>query len=199
MAGTLNVLDEIGYDYTTERLTKDQIHRVQVTLESDVNHFGFKPEEIYNDFRENRTDLECRKAEFTLFRIALQWIHFWGTVSDSSHRNHEPKQFYLWVDGRNELAVKQCYRITQMEAFKGLFSDYGVDVDYTDRPRESEEFSYYKLMLEFNQHLHRTNMQTATQLMIYAVCTLPGDINSEKLRDALIEENGQRFYSLPMI
>ncbi len=206
----LNKLDTtIGYDDEASRINKKEIEEMVSVLERDVNCFGFNPEKIYTSFREdvdnsgrgkNLSDpkMAYRYAEFRLFQISLQWIYFWATTTDETHNNSKVTDFYPWVDPRNEISVKRCWEIAQMAEFKDLMSDYSPEIDYTVRSDDVIEEFYKQFMRIVNTKMHRTNVQTATGLMVYAACNLEEE-NSRKLKNRLTEEYGDRFYRFPLI
>ena len=210
MENVLTVLNNAQmYDDERNTINRNEIEKVIRRLEQDVNVFGFKPDKIYKDFEEevllnNDSDdadgvmSKCRYAENMLFYIALHWIKFWGNAEKGKIYG----RFYAGIDGRNEIAVKRCAEIAAMDDFNQLYKYYGHDLNFdkTINFVNSEDVleDYYKYLLERTNTLHKTNMQTATQLMIYAVSEANND-NSRAIKNALTEKYFDRYYSMPMI
>lgn len=215
----LNMLDvndyNFGLDDENDTIDKKKIEGIVSQIEKDVNCFGFDPVKLYDDFEKevyadqdrikdmDDPSIAVNYAEFALFRLALTWVYFWGTVSDKLHPNHNPNGFYLWVDGRNEIATNRCKFIARMPEFQNLVHTYGQKIDYSKSIYQTEdvyEKFYYYFCYKVNGSMHRTNVQTATGLMVYALTTLKErDDDCMAVYNKLTTEYGDKFYRMPLI
>ena len=210
MKNILELLDKtLGYDDERNTVIKSDIDSIIECLENNVNVLGFDPAKIYKSYKENipperYQDLSdptvvTRYAEGRLFRWGLQWIWFFGTVSDTTHPNS--KMFEQGIfDHRIEATIERCQQLCKNESFMKMLTLYTEKTDYTrsDYSDDINSAFYVTLMRNAYRKMHNTNIQTATQLMIYAVTT-SSDTDSKKLKDDLEAEYGSRYYGLPMI
>ena len=212
----LNILDTTLFvDDEENKVLKDNIDKFISQLERDVNVFGFNPQKKYAEFEDSVMEntervnklsdptIAFHDAEFALFRVALNWIYFWGTCSDANHRNYNTQDFYLCVDGRNEIAVNRCREICDMPEFNKLLNFYSTEVDYSQKMYFQDDINkqvIFYMMKMINGRMHKTNTQTATGFMFYALTSIKKKKkNAQAIYDKLVEKYGERYYSLPMI
>lgn len=206
----MNFLSELntktGYNDETGKVNLNEIDSMVSALENNVNIFGFKPERVIEDFKDNYpNDDNGRYAVNRLFNIALQWIWFWANVPSWKEDNNN-EHYHKSVDPRNEKTVELCKEINRMPEYQDMFSFYAETPDYNEQALYNAIFSdqniltlfYINLMKKVNQTMHKTNIQTATQLMLYALSTA-SDKRAKKIVEKLKEERGERYYSLPLV
>lgn len=208
MENFLTTLDtNLGYDDERERVDRKAIEKMVNSLELNVNCFGFNPEEIYTDFEGTKEEgaygkeAECRYAEQRLFRLALYWINFWGSLKTYNEAtDYGTQNYYLSVDDRNEATVRKSKYITGQPEFQKLLKFYTEELDYNNDSQDiSAVGQFYKnFMKTVNHRMHKTNIQTATKLMLYSLSRV-SDKDAKKLVENLKEEYGERYYTLPLI
>lgn len=187
----------IMYDDEKNKVFRSEIEGLVNRLERDVNVLGFNPEKIYDEFhvhideinKRNRP-LAYRYAENRLFILALHWINFWGTAE----KNKVYGKFYAGIDGRNEIACEICKEICQRDDFKKILNFYTEPLNFDSQGDYLEEA--YKCFIEKSNIMHKTNMQTATGLMIYA---LTRNEEADDIKKYLSEKYGDKYYKIPLI
>ena len=190
-------------DDEQDRVERKKITDAIRTLETDVNMFGFKPEKEYEAldhfFEEHGQNPESagRYARNKLFNLALYWIDFYSKNPVQDWRL-DRDIFGVSVDPRNEIARNRCIEVWQKPQFSELLRFYGHDIDYNRRPEDIYELAYSEFMKEMNWRMHKTNQQTATSLMLYALQTSTDD-RAKKIVDSLRNEYGRDYWRLPMI
>ena len=193
------LLNDIDIMDSEAMVEDDTIREMVSTLENDVNIMGFNPEKYYREMDDiiNKNG----HVKFQLFVLAIQWIHFWATATDVKHNNSKAN-FNAWYDGRNEVSVVFCKDVYKNEYYQEILNKYGSDIDYRmpDNEMDKAEMVFAKFMKTVNTRMHRTNVQTATSLMIYALTTeCDKCVAVVKLKEWLNNNYGDRFYAMPMI
>lgn len=205
----MNFLNELnsrlGYNDENERVDLDEVSAMVRALENNVNVFGFNPNRLISDFEENYpNDDGGRYAKHRLFLVALHWIYFWGSIP-SWDDNADNRIYHKSVDLRNEKTVERCKDICLMPGFEEMIRFYSEIPNYNDdsynalySEQNVSTLFFIHLIKKVNQTMHKTNIQTATELMVFAL-SLSKDKRAEKIVERLKRDRGERFYSLPMI
>ena len=191
-------------DDERDTVLKDNINNGVSILERVVNCFGFKPKKQYDELIDWYKDKGHPKLEYAtnyaknkLFYLALQWIDFYG--NNPIQTPNLPVSVYgIGIDPRNQMAKERCVEISIMPEFTELLNFYGHSIDYNERPDYSEALQYYEFMRMINTRMHRTNQQTATELMLYALSTVT-DVRAKKIVSKLTDKYGDDYWELPMI
>lgn len=212
----INILEQIDeqfpflLDEYESKVNMDNLNKFYQTFSASVNTFGYSPEKVYTEFYQLLRERNCSNsiqaqaayAETYLQIFALQWIYFWGTLpmfteldpeQERSWREH--RLVVISVDDRNIKAVEKCRFISRLDSFKKELEFLSEKIDYSDWKHELSGSTkvFRELLLKIN-HMHKTNIQTATQLMIYTVAR-----RNTKIRETLVDMWGDSFYCLPMI
>ena len=115
---------------------------LRLTLELEVNRFGFRPDEI-----NRKATSEPGNANF-FKRLAIRWIEYWANNGAS------------YVDGRNEMAVERCRHIYAMPEYRSELEKLGT----------MDGSTVEGLFIRSTPRIHRTLMQSLTTVMTYALC-----------------------------
>ncbi len=198
---TLNNIQII--DDEAGRVNRENIGFLIKALEHDVNVFGFSPKSEYESLDEwliekgQNPEKAGRYARNALFNLALMWIDFYSKnpVQDWTL---DRSIFGVLVDPRNEIARKRCIEISLMPEFHKLLSFYAHDINYNENSDDIYERGYAEFMKSMNIRMHKTNQQTATTLMLYALSETR-DKDAQKMVSRLREKYGDRYWGMPMI
>ncbi len=172
---TLPFYDDMAINTRAEY---EKVRELKREIESMVNVFGFKPEEIAEKIN---ADVLGRTNNLLLCLYIVKY---------EAERER-------WVDLRNEKSNEVCKQISWTSEFKTLCDFYGVEFDAPEN--QSRFFSL--LTKEIGGQMHRTNLQTFFRYVFFVLGTLNGPDKYANLAVRVHEILGDddRFYLMPFI
>ena len=168
--GILKFLD----DYVEEECVSSydtEVNEFVRLIEKDVNCYGFDPSKVYEEEH-------TKKAENRFFQFAMHWMNYfgtlpirnaklsWKTLSVSIEEGYYDRG--IFHPGRNYYMRKACEEYAADPEFNRHLDP--IRFDYTNRTEQNAWQRFIEESLEcIDYRMHKTNQQTATKLMIYAI------------------------------